>query len=567
MALKLTETGDKTQASPVLPDDPAIAAVHVRPPQKSGVVERFEATDPKPGRDLARIPLVNRALKNRRFQFFLILPNQLVFWIVIVSGLVGTLVPGKNFGTAITWFVWFCLVFVMMLVVGRAWCSMCPFGGFAEWVQRRALWKRASKSIGLGWKLPESWAGYGLLISTGVFLFLTWVEEYFNIAGPGTPSYTSWMVVGIVTVALLSFLLFERRTFCRYICPLSSLIGSVGASGMVAGFRTRNRDKCLACATKDCMRGGENGYGCPWYTWPGSADSNLLCGLCSECYKACPEGNVGLFVQAPLTSAIAPKRRRLDVAWAIALLFGLVLYQQVNVFDLYSKVEGWFNSGMHFPHYPNPVVYLGFIFGVAAVLGGFAWLVAKVLAPAGRTGPLGGGTGVAGGTSAGTLGPSGGGAATLASSAGTGTGTGTVAVETVERVPEGAVGARVAWRDWFMPVMYGLVPVMASDYLARQLPKFFFNALDVIQSVVGPFGFHSSLYGHQMLSATGVVRVQLGVVAAGTVGSLYAMWRISNRDFPRLTAHAVAARVLTSLLVLGCGAAAFFLYIGMHAAQ
>ncbi len=562
MALKLTEGEGSRQGSLAVLDDPAIAAVHVRPPQKSGVVERFESTDPKPGRDLARIPLIGRVLKNRKFQFFLILPNQIIFWIVIVSGLVGTLVPGKNFGTAITWFIWFCMVFVTMLVVGRAWCSMCPFGGFGEWVQRRALWRRASKSVGLGWKLPESWAGYGLLISTGVFLFLTWVEEYFNIAGPGTPSYTSWMVVGIVTVALGSFLLFERRTFCRYICPLSSLIGSVGASGMVAGFRTRDREKCLACATKDCMRGGENGYGCPWYTWPGSADSNLLCGLCSECYKSCPEDNVGLFVQAPLTSAIAPKRRRLDVAWAIAVLFGLVLYQQVNVFDLYSQVEGWFNSWMHFPHYPNPLVYLGFIFGATAVLAGLVWVLWKAF---GLRSP--GGSQVAGGSLAGD--PAGSDRALVpagTSSSASGSSATATATLTAQSTPKVSSVSQTAWREWFMPIMYGFVPVMASDYLARQLPKFFFNALDVIQSVVGPFGFHSSLYGHQMLSATGVVRVQLGVVAAGTAGSLYTMWRIGHREFPRLTAHPAAVRVLASAIVIATGAIAFVLYIGMHAA-
>jgi hypothetical protein len=108
---------------------------------------------------------------------------------------------------------------------------------------------------------------------TGVpetFLLLTWIEELFNIAGPGAPAGTSWMVVGIVSSARVFFLVFERRTFCRYICPLSTLIGTVGSMGSVVGFRTRDREVCLSCQTKDCMRGGEKGYGCSWYTWPGS---------------------------------------------------------------------------------------------------------------------------------------------------------------------------------------------------------------------------------------------------------------------------------------------------------
>ncbi|MHB1986564.1 MAG: 4Fe-4S binding protein [Acidimicrobiales bacterium] len=246
--------------------DPVPVALRLRPPERTGLDARFGPSDPAPGLDIARNPRVARLLANRKFQFLLILPNQIIFWTVIFVGLLGTAVPGLNFGTAITWYVWFCLVFVMMVVVGRAWCAMCPFGGFAEWVQRRSLFQRTQRTLGLGRKFPEPLARAGFLIPVASFLLLTWLEEFFNIAGPGDPADTSFMVIGIVASALLFFLVFERRTFCRYICPLTTLIGTVGSMGSVAGFRTRDREVCLNCKTKDCMRGSENGFGCPWYT-------------------------------------------------------------------------------------------------------------------------------------------------------------------------------------------------------------------------------------------------------------------------------------------------------------
>ncbi|MCK4177074.1 4Fe-4S binding protein [Aciditerrimonas ferrireducens] len=339
---------------PALPA-PVPVALRLRPPVRQPAAEHFAPTDPSPGADLSRHPKVARALRNRRFQFFLILPNQIIFWAVIFLGILGTLVPGLNFATAITWYIWFCLVFVLMLVVGRGWCAMCPFGGFAEWLQRRSFWRRTQRALGLGKKLPEPIARYGLLLSIGTFIVLTWIEERFNIAGPGTPADTGLMVIGIVAGAVLVFSLFERRTFCRYICPLSALIGTVGAMGSVAGFRTKDRQTCLACPTKDCMRGGEQGYGCPWYTWPGSADSNLTCGLCSECYKACPSGNVGLFVQKPLTSVVQPRRRRADVAWAVMALWGLVIFQQVNATNGYAVADSWLaTTSASSPSWPSP---------------------------------------------------------------------------------------------------------------------------------------------------------------------------------------------------------------------
>jgi hypothetical protein len=43
---------------------------------------------------VARHPKVARILANRCMQFFLILPNQLVCWAVILLGLLGSVVRG-----------------------------------------------------------------------------------------------------------------------------------------------------------------------------------------------------------------------------------------------------------------------------------------------------------------------------------------------------------------------------------------------------------------------------------------------------------------------------------------
>ncbi len=504
--------------------DPVLEAVHLRPATRTGIRERFGASDPEPGLELTRNPLVARLVRNRKFQFFLILPNQIVFWTVIFVGLAGTAIPGLNFGAAITWYVWFCLVFVMMVVVGRAWCAMCPFGGFAEWVQRRAFWQRTQKALGLGRKFPEPLARLGFLIPVASFLLLTWIEEFFNIAGPGNPADTSWMVVGIVSSALLFFLVFERRTFCRYVCPLTTLIGTVGSMGSVAGFRTKDREVCLTCRTKDCMRGGDNGYGCPWYTWPGSADSNLACGLCSECYKSCPEGNVGLFLQRPLTSVVAPRRRRADVAWGIALLWGLVVYQQFNATNVFTSMDNWLNSNLAFPHYPDPVDYLAVIVAVALLVAGVAWLIGQAL---GR--PVEPRTG-----------------------------------------PTNFVDRRSRFRSFFVPMTYGLIPVVGADYFARQLPKFFKHAARVVPAVAHIAGFGSTrspIYGFHILSNGWIVAVQVAVIVAGTAASAWAMWRIAGRELVPVSRSPLAIRAATLGVVLACGAAASVMYVLMHAAS
>src|ERR1017187_3671920 len=100
---------DETAPSPG-PDghgrsDPISVAMRLRPPQREGLADRFAATDPGPGWELSRRPWVARMLASRRFQLALAGPSTLVFFAIIVSGLVGTSDPTLNL-TAITWYLW-----------------------------------------------------------------------------------------------------------------------------------------------------------------------------------------------------------------------------------------------------------------------------------------------------------------------------------------------------------------------------------------------------------------------------------------------------------------------------
>ena len=495
--------------------------------QRDGAREHFQPTDCRV--DLLRLPVIGepltRVVKKRRFQFAAILPNQIIFWLVIVTGLVGAALPYQNFSTVITWFVWFCVVFLLMVGVGRAWCVMCPFGGAAEWLQRRSLWRRHPVSIGLHRTWPERWSRFGLLPSLGVFLLLTWAEEFFNIAGPGKPIFTGVMVLFIIGLAVTTFLVFDRRSFCRYLCPLSCLIGSVGATGMVAGMRTRDRERCLTCPTKDCMRGSERGYPCPWYEWPGSATSNLMCGLCTECVKNCPYDNVGIYVQKPLTSVFAPLRRRWDVAAIVVVLFGLVVFQQLNALPFYAPLDRALNSFTHFPGYPNPLDYLGFI---VVVSGAVVACIAGLRAVFARRSASG--------------------------------------------APTAAASRHFG--AWFVPLAYALIPLMAVDYLARQLPKFWLDSPKLIAAISNPFGLGWNLFGTahlriaqaHILGTQGVIDSQVALVGIGTLGAVYAASRIVTRDLAPLTRHPRALAAATGAVMTILGAAVAVLYVAMRAA-
>jgi NosR/NirI family nitrous oxide reductase transcriptional regulator len=502
---------EEIDGGPIRVDSP-LPATRNRPPLEEGVAEHFAESDS--GVDITTLPVVGRilklGLKKRYFQFSIILPSQILFWLVVFTGIFGILEPTKNFATTMTWYVWFALIFPLTLALGRIWCVTCPFGGFGEWIQRKTLWSRKQKSLGLGWKMPKQFAEYGLVFSAVLFIGMTWMEEFFNIAGPGTPILTSFMVIGIISFSALIFLLFERRTFCRYLCPLSSLIGTAGSTGVVAGFRPKEREKCLNCQTKDCIRGGEKGYGCPWYTYPASSDTNSYCGLCSECYKACPYDNIGVKVQKPLTSVIAPKKR-IGIAWAAAALFGLVIFQQWNALGAYSTMDGWLNNAMHFPSYPNPIGYIASIAAVVGIFVGLAFLLQRTLSLKDRV-------------------------------------------------------AR-SFSGWFAPLMYGFIPLMGADFLARVMPKFLNHAALAGASIASAFGKEVGWADFHILSNDWLVRLQYIIIALGTGATLYAISRIARRDLKQLSNHRTLVSVLPAVFAVLVGAGMIALFFFMNGAE
>lgn len=229
----------------------------------------------------------------------------------------------------------------------------------------------------------------------------------------------------------------------------------------------------------------------------------------------------------PLTSVLAPRRRRVDVAWAIALLWGLVLYQQINATNAYASLDTWLNSHLYFPHYPNPVAYLGIIGLLTLATAGVARGIGALLAR-----------------------------------------------RDVEFTRPGSFADKSSrFRVFFLPIAYGLIPIVGADYFARQLSKFFQYSPRVVPAVghlFGRSGVNSSLYNMRLLADRRIVAIQVAVIALGELGALWAMWamwRITNRELLAVSRSALAVRVATLGLVAACGAAAAVLYVAMQAAD
>src|SRR6202162_2168512 len=88
----------------------------------------------------AHVPLLKRLVRMRSFQFLVILPNLLLFYLFLIAGVFGTPIGNRNIIIVFVWILWwFVLITVMVPFGSRSWCTICPLPFFGDWLQRRAV--------------------------------------------------------------------------------------------------------------------------------------------------------------------------------------------------------------------------------------------------------------------------------------------------------------------------------------------------------------------------------------------------------------------------------------------
>ncbi|MBI3077698.1 MAG: cupredoxin domain-containing protein [Deltaproteobacteria bacterium] len=302
-----------------------------------GLLAAGRPARPGKGADLLRWRPLRWLLTRRPFQFALIVPNLFAFTLIVLAGLVGTATGAMNFATIFVWLAWWGLLVLLLIPLGgRIWCAMCPIPAPGEWLARRAIVERTQRAFGLGWAWPRPlqnlWPAFvGLLLLVLFGLIIT-----------TRPLVTALLLLGLALVALVAHLLFERRVFCRYLCPVGGLLGVYSVTAPLE-LRARDLDVCRACRGKACFRGGD-GYPCPTFEFPGGGLArNTYCILCTECLKACPYDNLALRLRPFGADLLARRGRRADEAWIALLLLGTALAHSVIKLGPWGWIKSWAN--------------------------------------------------------------------------------------------------------------------------------------------------------------------------------------------------------------------------------
>ena len=231
--------------------------------------------------------------------------NTLLFgvvsWVFVLVNLWLWLGPqdrAHNGGLNLFWAWWWPLILLTFPLVGRLWCSFCPFMVWGEISQRLARL--------LGWQ-PQRWPRgdsdrwAAPLLAAGFAAILLW-EAVGNLEN--TAWLSSCLLLLITAGAVVGSLVFEKRFWCRYLCPVGGMNG-LFAKLAISELRAQIGTCSGSCTSFACFKGGPaegEGYataGCPVGTHPAHLTDNRNCVLCLTCAQACPHRSVTLRLRPP----------------------------------------------------------------------------------------------------------------------------------------------------------------------------------------------------------------------------------------------------------------------------
>ena len=136
----------------------------------------------------------------------------------------------------------------------------------------------------------------------GLFALILLWEELWNLENT---AYLSACLLLLITAGAMIFsAIFERRFWCRYLCPIGGMNGLFAKLSMTE-LRAQQGTCSAECTTYQCYKGGpakgegQATNGCPLYSHPAQLTDNRDCVLCMTCLKACPHRSVEFNLRPP----------------------------------------------------------------------------------------------------------------------------------------------------------------------------------------------------------------------------------------------------------------------------
>jgi len=249
--------------------------------------------------NILRIAWIRKFLESRIFPR---VPQVIIGCVLLLTVLFLFFGPSEaeaNLGITLGWYIGWPLMFFSFFFLARTWCSVCSLAVPGTILQNIVKPKR---------KTPQFIKNYSGWIMAVLCILVFWVEIVWNAYD--NPYLTGGIILIITFGSVLFSVLFSRRAWCRYLCPLGA-VNAIFSMPSVIELRS-NRHVCLnRCQNHACFAGDGDVSGCPMFRHPYLVDNNRDCIMCAKCIKSCENSSIQMNLRlAPqeLWSLETPRR-------------------------------------------------------------------------------------------------------------------------------------------------------------------------------------------------------------------------------------------------------------------
>jgi hypothetical protein len=211
----------------------------------------------------------------------------------------------------------------------------------AEWLRRLSLWLFPRQQLTWNTQWLNRWGDW--ILFAGFVAIYLW-EKLWDL--PHHAYLSAWLLVVITAGAVIFSQLYERRLWCRYLCPIGGMNGMFAKLSMLE-LRSTPQVCGSQCHTFGCYKGsgatavtfidalpneGQATGGCPLYSHPNLLRDNRDCMLCMTCLKACPNRSAQLNLRFPASDLLDDHRGfYAEVALLLLLLGGVLMHHSQTI--------------------------------------------------------------------------------------------------------------------------------------------------------------------------------------------------------------------------------------------